>query len=152
MMEVVTAGSQEGEPREKSREDAKQKGTGLRQQEGSRGRDCGGRRWGGKSQVSRSRGSSSNPRAGGEVRKTNPTSGGREGFPTWELRNWQVRRLWGTLIVCVLICGSCIRVLAILPLVRGLLLLPLLGHPERANRGGGRACSSDPLHPSLGPP
>lgn len=81
---------------------------------------------------------------------TNPTSGGREGFPTWELGNWQVRRLWGTLVVCVLICGSCIRVLAILPLVRGLLLLPLLGHPGRANRGGGRTCRPDPPPPKPG--
>lgn len=47
-----------GEQRGKSWEGTEQKGTGLRQQEGSRGRDCRGRRWGGEP------GSSSDPEAG----------------------------------------------------------------------------------------
>ena len=82
-----------------------------------------------------------------EVTGPNPTSGGR--VPTWELRNWQIGRLRGALGVRVLICGSRIRVLAILLLTRGLPLFLLLGHPGEARKGGEGVCRLGPPPPEV---
>lgn len=72
------------------------------------------------------------------------------GVPTWELGNWQVGRLRGALVVRVLICGSCVRVLAILLLTRGLPFFLLLGHPGEAKKGGERVCRSASPPPKAG--
>lgn len=68
-----------------------------------------------------------------------------QGSPTWQLWNWQV-----SLVVCILVCGASIWVLAILPWSWGLLLLPLLGHPGRSRVVKGEHSGSRHLHPRLG--
>lgn len=67
-----------------------------------------------------------------------------QGSPTWQLWNWQV-----SLVVCILICGASIGVLAILPWSWRLLLLPLLGHPGRSRVVKDEHSGSRHLHPRL---
>lgn len=108
-----------------------------------------GRRPGGESQGGKQQCQAGWAESGLRTERDRCASGGRERFPTWEFWNRQAGRLGGPLVVCVLICGSRVRVLAILPLVRGLPLLLLLSHPGEAE-GGARACR--PGAPTRGRP